>query len=34
MLDLQDNLFDLCDYSSLYCSEAQHLEREIRKLER
>ena len=34
MIDLEGTLSGLCDYSSLYCSEADEVNREIRKLQR
>jgi hypothetical protein len=34
LIDLEGTLLDLCDYSSIYCSEAAEVSREIRKLER
>jgi hypothetical protein len=34
LIDLEGTLIDLCDYSSIYCSEADKVSREIRKLQR
>ena len=34
VIDLEGTLRGLCDYSSLYCSEADKVNREIRKLQR